>query len=159
MNMSTPIPPLLRVPPPLLFVATFFGGLGLQHLAPLRIHSAMFLGASHAVGLGLAASGLLLALSCLALFLAARTTVIPFGSAARLITDGPYRFTRNPMYVSLVLVYVGAAGIFAQPWSLALLPLPVVIVHTIVIPFEEARLRASFGEAFERYCLGVRRWL
>ena len=88
-----------------------------------------------------------------------RTTIIPFGTASNLITRGPYRFTRNPMYLSLVLVYIGVAGMLTLVWPLLLLPLPVVIINTIVIPFEEARLQDVFGAEFAQYCSNVRRWL
>ena len=159
MKTATRVSPLMRIPPPLLFVATFFAGVGLQRLAPLTVHSANTVEASHMVGIGLLCCGALLALSCVGIFLAARTTIIPFGTASNLVTRGPYRFTRNPMYVSLVLVYVGVAGLLVQVWPLLLLPLPVTIVNMIVIPFEETRLREVFGGTFEQYCASVRRWL
>lgn len=93
------------------------------------------------------------------MFVLARTTLIPHGQASRLITAGPYRFTRNPMYLSLTLGYLGAAAIFLQVWPLLLLPIPVVTMNTFVIPFEEARLRECFGETFRDYCGRVRRWI
>ena len=153
------IPLLLRVPPPLLFVITFVAGAGLQHLAPLTVDASNIVLAIRVIGVGLTATGVLIALSCLALFLAARTTVIPFGTSTSLISRGPYRFTRNPMYLSLVLVYLGVAGILVELWPLFLLPLPVAILHRMVIPFEEARLREAFGAAFDHYCTRVRRWI
>ena len=159
MNIFSRVHPLMRVPPPLLFVTAFFVGVGFQHFLPLTIHSTSIAEASEVVGIGLLACGLVLALSCVRMFLTARTTIIPHGTASKLLTAGPYRFTRNPMYVSLVLIYVGAAGILIQVWPLFVLPLPIAIVNSIVIPFEETRLREAFGGAFEQYCAGVRRWL
>ena len=150
---------LLRIPPPLLFVATIFAGVGLQRLVPLPRLSASSSEAVQIASFGLLACGLLLALSSVGLFWAVRTTIIPFGTASNLITRGPYRFTRNPMYLSLVLVYIGVAGMLTLAWPLLLLPLPVVIINTIVIPFEEARLQDVFGAEFAQYCSNVRRWL
>jgi len=101
----------------------------------------------------------LLALSSLSMFLAARTTVVPSSVASKLVTWGPYQFTRNPMYVSLVLAYFGAMAIFSQLLALFFLPLPIILVHKIVIPFEETRMREAFGGAYDKYCSRVRRWL
>lgn len=159
MKSTSKVPHVMRIPPPLLFVATFLVGLGIQRLVPLTIHSSDVAAASQALGAGLAVCGALLALSCVGMFLVARTTLIPFGTASKLMTSGPYRFTRNPMYLSLTLVYLGAAGIFVQPWPLLLLPLPLATVNMIVIPFEEMGLREVFGEAFQQYCANVRRWI
>lgn len=159
MQTDTRVPRLMHVPPPLLFVATFLLGLGLQHLLPLSIRSPGVLRAAELFGLALLVCGVLLALAAIGMFIAARTTIIPFGSASRLVTHGPFRLTRNPMYVSLTLVYLGAAGLLAAPWPLLLLILPVAFVNGIVIPFEEARLRSVFGDSYLEYCSRVRRWL
>jgi len=107
----------------------------------------------------LAAAALLLALCCFALFALRRTTILPDGRPSALVLRGPYRFTRNPMYVSLVLSYVGLAGYLVVPWALVLLPLPLLALQRVLIPFEEARLRREFGSAYEHYCARVRRWL
>jgi len=149
----------MNVPVPWVFMLTFVAGLGLQRLLPFAIHSANLLLFSRIAGFGLTAGGVLLAFSCLGLFRAARTTTIPFETASRLVTRGPYRFSRNPMYVSLVLTYLGVAGMQAQIWPLLLLPLTVAYLQRTVIPFEEARLREVFGDDYEQYCARVRRWL
>jgi protein-S-isoprenylcysteine O-methyltransferase Ste14 len=149
----------MRIPPPLLFVVTFIIGLGVQHLAPLTIGSTGFAGAAWFAGLGLVVAGLLLVLDSASIFLSRRTTIIPFGTAVHLVSNGPFRLTRNPMYLGLALMYVGAAGILYDLWPLLLLPLPMLAMHRIVIPFEEARLQAVFGDAFQKYCATVRRWI
>ena len=153
------VPFVMHIPPPAWFAAAFFAGWGLQFLFPFTIHSPTVVGVIHAIGFGLLVFGGLLVLSCLGIFLLARTTFIPFGRAAKLITRGPYRFSRNPMYVSLVLAYLGGAGLLVQPWPLIFLPVPVAVVNWIVIPFEESRLRGAFGSAYEEYCAKVRRWV
>lgn len=153
------IHPIIRIPPPLMFVLTFLLGVTLQHYEPLPVHSAVIATFAHEIGFGLVAIGLLVALTCLCIFLWSHTTVIPHGKAAKLVTDGPYRFTRNPMYVSLVALYLGVDGIRGELWPLLLLPLPVIIVNYLVIPFEENRLKQLFGEAYGNYCMKVRRWL
>lgn len=159
MTTRNRIHPFLRVPPPLVFVLSFLAGAGLQSLVPLHAPSAALLRDGRIVGIALIGCGVLLALSCVGLFLLSRTTVIPWSTASTLVTRGPYRLTRNPMYLSLVLAYTGVALALFDPWPLVLLPLPVLLMHTIVIPFEEARMREAFGEAYDLYCAKVRRWL
>lgn len=159
MNESDRVPPIMHVPPPFWFAAAFFAGWGLQFLVPLTIKSPTIALTSHALGFGLLVCGGLIALSCFAMFLIARTTVIPFGRASSLVTRGPYRFTRNPMYLSLVLAYLGGAGLLVLAWPLFLLPVPLAIINWIVIPFEEKRLREAFGTAYDAYREKVHRWL
>ena len=88
-----------------------------------------------------------------------RTTVRPAGQPSKLVASGAYAWTRNPMYVGLTCVYVGAALALSQVWTLALVVLPWAAVDWIVIPFEEARLRETFGQDYVDYCRRVRRWL
>ena len=146
----------MRVPPPLLFVAAFLAGVGLQRLTGLKFPAVPIL---HIAGFGLVVCAALLAVSCLGIFLTARTTIVPFSTASKLVTWGPYRFTRNPMYVSLALAYLGVALILSQLLALILLPLPIILMHKIVIPFEEERMREAFGEAYDRYRSKVSCWL
>lgn len=134
-------------------------GFGLERLWPLgsalRAHGAISAGA----GAALSACGILLGAAAIAAFARARTTVIPHGHPRRLVTAGPYRFSRNPMYLSLALTYLGIAGIMRLPWAAVLLPLPLLWLNRLVIPLEEARLRTAFGRSYEAYCRRVRRWL
>ena len=159
MSAGERVPPIMHVPPPLWFALAFLAGWGVQFLVPVTIHAPTVAGVIHGIGFALLVCGGVLALSCLGIFVLARTTFIPFGRASTLITRGPYRFSRNPMYVSLVLAYLGGTGLLVQPWPLLFLPLAIVILNRIVIPFEEARLLAAFGIAYEAYCAKVRRWI
>ncbi|UII59649.1 methyltransferase family protein [Xanthomonas translucens] len=91
-----------------------------------------------------AAAGLLLSLLCLARFVQRRTTVLPERDPSSLVVRGPYRYSRNPMSLSLLLSYVGLCVQIGWPWALLLLlPLPLLALQRVLIPFEEARLRAS----------------
>jgi protein-S-isoprenylcysteine O-methyltransferase Ste14 len=108
----------------------------------------------------LLAIGLGLGVWAARLFRSAGTELNPTSAANRvLVTHGPYRFTRNPMYLGLVVftlglaLAVGSLPMFAVP---ALLFLTVDRVH---IPFEEAKMRRQFGAAFDDYTARVRRWL
>ena len=73
--------------------------------------------------------------------------------------SGPYRISRNPMYVSLTLAYLGEAGFLSQLWPVMLLPLTLAYVNLIVIPLEEEVLKGDFKEEYENYCTRVHRWL
>jgi len=93
------------------------------------------------------------------IFRLARTTRVPGETSTTLVTWGPYRFTRNPMYVGLVLAYLGEAGILHQVAPVILLPLTITYLNWVVIPLEEERLHEVFGAGYERYGNRVRRWI
>ena len=156
---SIRIHPFMNVPVPWVFVLTFLVGLGLHYLTPLTIQSAGIIFISRITGMVLTVGGALIAFSSLGIFRAARTTTVPFEMPSKLITSGPYRFSRNPMYVGLTLIYLGVAGIQVQIWPVLLLPLLAIYIHRVVIPVEEARLREVFGDAYEQYCARTHRWV
>jgi protein-S-isoprenylcysteine O-methyltransferase Ste14 len=110
-------------------------------------------------GIVLLASGTVLAGWCLRIFWRARTTTVPGKPSATLVTWGPYRLSRNPMYVALTLAYVGETGILRQGWPLVFLPLTIAYVNGIVIPLEERKLGEVFGERYKEYKARVRRWV
>ena len=153
------IHPLMRIPVPWLFVLVFLGGVGLQYLVALPRLSTGAPSLDLAAGAALTGAGALLAIWCLSLFHRVRTTTVPFGSASALVTSGPYRRSRNPMYWSLTLVYAGTACFQGRLWPVLLLPLMAVYLNFIVVPYEESRLRELFGDAYAGYCRRVRRWL
>ena len=139
-----------------MFVGVFLAGVGLQRLARLTFPPVH---AMRLIGFGLIGGAIMLALSSVGAFVVARTTIVPFSTASKLVTWGPFRFTRNPMYVSLVLAYLGFAAIYYQLLALVLLVVPILFLSTIVIPFEEGRMREVFGDTYVQYCARVRRWL
>jgi protein-S-isoprenylcysteine O-methyltransferase Ste14 len=92
-------------------------------------------------------------------FRRAGTPFNPHKPASALLTDGPYRFSRNPAYVALTLWYLGIGLLLNNGWIL-LLALPLVLVmDRWVIRQEEQHLEAKFGEEYRRYKATVRRWL
>ena len=159
MTTDRAINPIMRIPVPWVFVLVFLAGVGLQRLFPIRIRAVQALYITHIAGAALFAIGAVLAAVCLVRFRRAKTTTVPFENPSRLILSGPYRFTRNPMYVALTLAYVGESGLTVQAWPLLVLPLVLVYVHRVVIPVEERRLRELFGDTYEQYCARVRRWI
>ena len=142
---SRPTRLLMRVPVPWVFVVTYLIGAGLESLRP-SVVSPRATPAISIAGGALFAAGAVIAVWGLAIFRNARTTTVPGESSAQLVTWGPYRATRNPMYVGLILAYVGEAARLMQIWPL-------------LLPVEEARLKDTFRGDYERYRASVRRWL
>jgi protein-S-isoprenylcysteine O-methyltransferase Ste14 len=157
-SAGNPLRFLMYVPVPWVFVLAYLLGVAVERAlrpaaaAPLRM-------LPPAAGAVLLALGVLIAGWSLTLFRRARTTTVPGKASASLVTSGPYRFTRNPMYVALSLAYLGEAGLLKQVWPLVFLPLVLAYLNWVVIPVEEARLREVFGERYDRYRASVRRWL
>jgi protein-S-isoprenylcysteine O-methyltransferase Ste14 len=89
----------------------------------------------------------------------AGTTPNPYQPTTALVTGGPYRITRNPMYVGFTAWYIGLAIALNMLWPLLLLPLALVLMTMGVIVREEAYLTAKFGEDYRAYRARVRRWL
>jgi len=154
-DLSTP----LRVPVPLWFLGTFAGGVLLDAVLPLPRPAAPLRLAVHDFGLALLSAGLALIASGMLLFWRARTPPFPHGAAVALVQRGPYRYSRNPMYLSVILSYLGLAAVYWQPLALLLLPWPLALLGRVVIPYEEAQMTARFGDAYRDYCRRVRRWL
>jgi protein-S-isoprenylcysteine O-methyltransferase Ste14 len=102
----------------------------------------------------------ILPVSAIILFRREGTEVKPTSPTNRkLITNGPYRFTRNPMYLGLVIVTLGVA-VWVGGWPMFLAPVAVFITaNWIHIPFEEAKMRRQFGATYDGYVARVRRWV
>jgi len=119
----------------------------------------MAIGGMHWAGLALAVAGCSLTATAAGRFVLRRTTLHPTGQPARLVVSGAHARSRNPMYLSLAVVYVGLALALGRAWPLALVIVPWASMNWVVIPFEEARLRETFGEDYADYCRRVRRWI
>jgi len=89
----------------------------------------------------------------------AGTNVSPNQPALTIVSAGPFRFTRNPLYLSLIGLYLGVTLLIDALWPLLLLVPVVVITHYGIIRREERYLEAKFGEAYRSYKARVRRWL
>ncbi len=111
------------------------------------------------LGIVLIVIGGSLALWGAATFASAGTAILPTGRTTRIVTNGPYRFTRNPIYVGLVFAYVGSAFVINSLWPLLFLPLALVVMQRGVIYREEAYLERKFGADYLSYKQRVRRWV
>src|SRR5688572_26745908 len=113
--------PAIRFPPPLVFVAGFLVAWWLNQRLGFEIDGAGAGPIQVALGAAAVASGLTIMFWGIGTFVKARTPVIPVKPARQLVTHGPYRFTRNPMYVGLTFLYVGLALLINAAWPLVLL--------------------------------------
>ena len=158
--MTSPSPDTsgIRVLPPLIYAGLFLLGYAVHRFVPLRLWGDPP-PVARLVGWGLVAAGALLAASAVMLFRRAGTTPNPTRPTTALVLHGPYRFTRNPMYVGLALCYVGTALLVNSMWPLILLPALMVLVQRWVIAPEEAYLERKFGAEYRSYRTQVRRWL
>ena len=104
------------------------------------------------LGLGLGIAGAVT-------FRKAKTNLRAFTEADKLVTAGPYRFTRNPMYLGLVVTLTGVWLLLGSLSSLLAVPIFVVLADRWFISFEERMLKRKFGPAFDAYRANVRRWI
>ena len=148
--------PKVRLPPPLIVLAGFAAGLALDgRLAEPELNSGPFI----VSGVACAAAGLLLGISALGLFRRTGTKPEPWKPSSTLVTAGVYRLTRNPMYLGMLLLYAGMT-LSAGGRLTAMMVLPVfLLLNFYVIPREEAYLKRRFGDEYEAYRGGARRWL
>lgn len=147
-----------RIPPPVYAVLTALAMWALDSYVPiLQLLAAPW----HRFGLGLIALALLADLWSLWLFLRARTTPNPMKpqNSSHLVTSGLYRYTRNPMYLGMLIMLVGWAIYLGSlsPWLM--LPLFVWVINTQQILPEEAFLAQKFGASYQVYRQSVPRWL
>ena len=148
---------MLNIPPPVwsfayVLIAAAFSyltrwpripGLPLVALAVLLVIAGISLSAAGAV-----------------LFRREGTEINPVSATNRkLVTSGPYRFTRNPMYLGLVLITLGIA-FWVGAWPMFLAPIATfATANWVHIPFEEAKMRRQFGAEFDAYVSRIRRWI
>ena len=144
------------VPPPLIYIAGLAAG-GLVELIRSTTGPPWPVSITIAVVGGLA--WLLLDGSAMARFRRAGTPVIPFQPSTALVVDGPYRISRNPIYLGMAALYVGLAFILGLMWALPFLPLVLLAVDRLVIAREEPYLERKFGQDYVEYKSRVRRWI
>ena len=156
MNIKATSGPGIRIPPPVIYLAALAIGFVLNYLwpiSPLSDSSRYIIGS-----VVILASGLIVPL-VLRRFRRAGTTFDVRKPASALITEGPYRFSRNPSYVSLTLLFLGIGILLNYGWILILVAPVFLVMNLWVVRREERHLEAKFGEEFLRYKAAVRRWI
>lgn len=147
------------VPPPFLFAAGFLVALGIHRWVWRWSLPADWRPVTTPAGWLLIIGGLGLTFWAMITFVRARTTVMPFKAASTIVASGPYRFSRNPMYVGLALAYSGLTLLFLLVWPFFTLPLVLLTLYVFVIRREEEYLTSAFGASYTSYRDRVRRWV
>jgi protein-S-isoprenylcysteine O-methyltransferase Ste14 len=143
-------------PPPLIYLSALGVGFGLDAVVgtgsmPARV--------AVPVGAASIATGVALMGSFLGAFRRAQTPVDPYTPSEAIVTDGPYKLTRNPAYLGMALAYAGIAIASNKPWALVPLPVAIAVIDRGVIAREERYLERKFGTPYEEYKRRVRRWI
>lgn len=111
------------------------------------------------IGVFLIGLGFLLAFNSISRFIKAKTGVVPFSESTTLITEGFYKYTRNPMYVGMNSFLLGLMLILKNPLNIIFLIVFFFIVRNMFVLKEEVQMEETFGEDYITYKRKVRRWL
>lgn len=151
--------PGVIAPPPLIYLAGLGLGLLVGRVWPASLLPGGVGGARRTAGAGLVAGGIGLALWAVRTMVQAGTGPDPRHPSTALVVEGPYRYSRNPIYLAMTAVYLGITLLRNTLGPLLLLPAVLAVVRRGVIEREERYLLSRFGEAYRAYQSRVRRWL
>lgn len=143
-------------PPPLIYLVPLVIGLFLHWVTPIRFFPSTF---QSIVGLPLIGIGIFLIIWAVRVFKHTGTDISVSKPTIAIVAEGPYRFTRNPMYLSMTLAYLGVVISLNALWPLLLLPGVLLVMQLGVISREERYLEKKFGQQYLHYKGRVRRWI
>ena len=143
-------------PPPLIYGGFLLIGFVIDFFWPIPVLPDIV---QYAVGGVLLVLALTINVPAFISFRKVGTAVRPDRPTTAIITSGPFRFTRNPLYLSLALIYAGIAIAADSVWVMGFLIPVLLIMNRGVIAREEKYLEGKFGEEYRRYKETVRRWL
>lgn len=145
-------------PPPVLFMLCFASASLLERLRPLRLpwpdHLAAFL-----AGIVILVLAAFLGASAIYVMARAKTPIEPGHTPAKLVTWGPFRFTRNPLYVTLLLILIAVGFMMSSLWFAIGAVMLLVLLDRLIVAREEQVIRQHFGDQYTEYLSRVRRWL
>lgn len=145
--------------PPLASVIAPAAALALEFILPFALLPPRFTNWSVIVGVVLMGVAFWLASAGVRAFRRADTNVNPRQPALNLVETGPYRFTRNPMYLGMVTLQLGLAFTFSLDWALPAAAVLWSVLHWGVVLPEEEYLTARFGKDYQNFLTRTRRWL
>ena len=144
-----------RILPPVYFLTAILAMAGLHFVFPI----ARILSAAHSSGAVLILIGIALILWAARLFDKAGTAIKPFEESSKLVLAGPYRWSRNPMYLGMVIILLGIGLGLGTLSPFVIVPLFIWVIQKRFIAAEEAMLEKSCGSAYAEYKKRIRRWL
>jgi len=150
--------PAVKIPPPVFFFACLGFGGALEYLFPSRPTGWPWLPRIVAGGILFLISGLLAIGAVRALF----RNKTPFNHSkptVRIVREGPFRFSRHPMYLSLLFLLSGVAVLVCSIWLVIAVPILFFILDVFAVKSEEAYLLRKFGDEYGNYRASVRRWI
>ena len=148
----------IKIPPPVIPLGGLLVGWFLNKLVPLPVNIlAPYLEWIGWIIIGV--SLLVLGFWPVSIFRKHGESENPFKPTHQVLKTGPYRFTRNPMYLMMVLICIGAVFLQNNLWQFVIAPLVALFLYWFAIRHEERYLEAKFGEAYVRYKQQVRRWI
>src|SRR6266568_6103554 len=155
MRNASPNTAQVLILPPLVYGGAFIMGLLLHLVFPLHILATTL---ARGIGVVCILVSLPLAIATVRALSRAHTPVDPMKPTTALVTVGPFRYSRNPIYVALTLLYLGVAFLVNALWILLLVVPALVVLRYGVIAREEVYLTRKFGDAYRQYTARVRRW-
>ena len=145
--------------PPVIYIAAIAGALVLQWLWPLPWLPRTLAEFLFAVGWVVIAGALAIDIAAMRTLSRSKTTVMPNKAADHLVTNGPFSFTRNPIYLGNTMLMIGIGLVSGIAWLIALAPAAAFATQKLAIEREERHLEARFGKKFRDYARKVRRWI
>ncbi len=142
--------------PPVHFAMALIAAFILRQIAPLPVSGGPV---ATIFGLSLLGASLLLDIWAALTLRTGGTAVLPHKAASHLVTRGPFRFTRNPIYLGYILILAGCGLMAADAWFFIAAIVSIMLMTFMSIRREEMHLLARFGGRFEDYCRATPRWL
>jgi protein-S-isoprenylcysteine O-methyltransferase Ste14 len=148
----------IRIPPPVYFFFCLVFGLILEYFLPTNIIDFPLLTRAVIGGILILISGYF-AVSAFVVLIKNKTTFNTSKSTTKIVSKGSFRYSRNPLYFSLLLLLIGMAFIFISIWLFLMVPVLFVIFLIKAVKPEERYLSQKFGKEYLDYCAKVRRWV
>ncbi len=150
----------VRIPPPVAGIATIIAGYVIGELVPILMTYELGTPGRYWIGGAIVVlAGYFLGIWPSRLFRDTGQNVTPWSETPEIIIKGPYKFTRNPMYLMMLLVNLGFAVILSEAWIVILMPALALVLYHIAIKHEEVYLEEKFGDSYRAYKETVRRWI
>lgn len=148
--------PDVPVPAPIIMGLCLLVAVLLEWMLPVFDDSPLY---ALILGWSLQVLGALILLWCFLIFIRKRTTIMPANPVNYLVDSGPYKYSRNPMYLSLLLIHLGISVSTSNLWGLFMTVVFLVLIRIYVINPEEKYLTKHFGESYRDYSQRVSRWI